>query len=95
MTKQEEIWEVIDEYTNDECLYPEKACARCSKEGYCASGNDAFTCLMKRLGEIGVVLKVQRELPAIGTSDNFGKTVAHLTQIDMLKAGYCAVEELI
>ena len=89
MSKRDEIWEVIDEYTNDECLYPEKACARCSKEGYCASGNDAFTCLMKRLGEIGVVLKVERELP--GGCFVLGKTSGICPYRD---AGYSAIEEL-
>ena len=47
------------------------------------------------LAERGVVIKVDRGLPPIGTSDNFGKTVSHLTQIDILKAGYVAVEPLI
>ena len=62
MTKQEEIKEVIDAYTDDECLYPDKDC-ECRNRGYCVSTDDAYKCLMKRLDEIGLVLKVDRELP--------------------------------
>ena len=62
-TRQEEIREVIDKYTDDGCLYPEKACVRCSKEGYCASDNDSYTCLMKRLDELDVVIKVEAKMP--------------------------------
>jgi hypothetical protein len=57
MTKQEEIRELIDLYVDGKCLYPDKDCAWRSEEGYCASDNDAYTCLMKRLSELGVVIK--------------------------------------
>ena len=97
MTKQEDIREVIDAHTDDRCLYPDKGCVWCSKEGYCASGNDAYTCLMKRLDELGVVIKVDRELPEMPSNydseDN--NYLYSQAQEDMLKAGYVAVEPLI
>lgn len=71
MTKQEEIREVIDLYTDDRCLYPSKEC-KCHSgvggvgEGYCLSDDDSYTCLMKRFTELGLVIKVDRELPLIG-----------------------------
>lgn len=67
MTKQEAIREVIDTYTDDVCLYPNMDCEwrgdACSSFEYCADGEGAYNCLMKRLGELGVVLKAERELP--------------------------------
>ncbi|MBA7665095.1 hypothetical protein ES703_73161 [subsurface metagenome] len=58
MPKREEIREIIDTYTDDGCFYPTKNCKLC-KGGYCISTDDAYKCLMKRLGEVGVVMKVE------------------------------------
>ena len=60
MTKQEEIREVIDLYTNDACLYKSKDCeSRCPPVYYfCNDEDSGYKCLMERLTEIGVVLKV-------------------------------------
>lgn len=55
MTKQQEIREVIDLYTDDECLYPDKDCK--FRDRWCIEGEDAYKCLMKRLGELGVVIQ--------------------------------------
>lgn len=63
MTKQEEIREVIDTYTDDVCLYPDKDCEFYTEFWYCISSDAAYGCLMKRLDELGVVLKVEGELP--------------------------------
>lgn len=60
MAKQEEIREVIDLYTDDECLYPSRVCPS-FKGNYCDSDDNAYKCLMKRLDELGVVLKVFHE----------------------------------
>jgi len=101
MATREEIREVIDTYIDDGCLYPNKACVWCSKEGYCASGNDAYTCLMKRLTDLGVVIKVDRELPELLESEfcvepySLNPYSYDAAQRDMLKAGYVAVEPLI
>lgn len=92
MDKQTEVREVIDAHTDDRCLYPDKGCAWCSKEGYCASDNDAYTCLMKRLDGLGVVIKVDRELPEIHTAH---PALYKAMQHEMLNAGYVAVESLI
>lgn len=59
MTKQEAIKEVIDLYTDDRCLYPGKDCASFSKEGYCLFDDHSYACLMKRLTELGAVIKGQ------------------------------------
>ena len=39
------------------------------------------------------VVNRDAELPDFGTSDNFGRTVAFLTQQDILKAGYVKEEK--
>lgn len=54
--KQKKIKEAIDAYANDDCLYPTKNCKLCKNE-FCISGKDAYKCLMKCLGELGVVIK--------------------------------------
>jgi hypothetical protein len=62
MNKQEEIREVIDTYTDDGCLFPDRSCNALGS-GYCSSDEEAYKCLMQRLDKIGVVIKVDRELP--------------------------------
>ena len=61
--KQEEIRavikEVINAYTDDVCLYPGKNC-EFHKGRYCVEDEGAYKCLMKRLGEFGVVIKDRR-----------------------------------
>ncbi len=110
MNKQEELREAIGLYTDDRCLYLSKGCVWCSKEGYCASGNDAYTCLMKRLTELGVVIKVDRELPEnpnnrfglpalLNPQDERESNIAFLSykrcQDDIKDAGFEAVVPLI
>ena len=56
MTKQEEIREAIDIYTDGECLYPNKDCLSRSGLDYCRFVEDAYKCLMERLTKIGVVI---------------------------------------
>ena len=63
MTKQEEIKEVVDTYTDDTCLYPDVECKARGTDNYCRFPDDAYKCLMKRLDGLGVVIKVDRELP--------------------------------
>ena len=104
MSKQEEIREVIDTYVDDGCLYPDRSCKHLSHPkvgGYCPSQEDAYKCLMERLGKIGVVIKVEGELPRLPsniTQDIPGgcyKIGYQTSQQDMLEAGYVAVEPLI
>lgn len=58
--KREKIREVIDSYTDDTCLCPEKKC-KFDKGGCCISDEEAYNCLMERLAELDVVIKVDRE----------------------------------
>ena len=97
MTKREEIREVIDIYTDDDCLYPNTTC-EWHKGGYCVSGDGSYKCLMKRLDELGVVIKVERELPEKPDGyDDYYLTWQKYDegQESMLEAGYVAVEPLI
>ena len=95
MTKQEEIRKVIDTYTDDGCLYPTKTCMS-FKGNYCISDDGSYTCLMERLAEIGVVIKVDRELPTYWRDVNAQccESCHFWEQQNMLKAGYTAVEPL-
>lgn len=63
MTKQEEIREVIEAYTDDDCLYSKEVCAFRRGE-YCISEEGAYKCLMKRLDELGVVIKGSKHVEA-------------------------------
>ncbi len=98
MTKQEELRKAIDIYTDDGCLYLSKGCEWCSGEGYCSSDSNAYTCLMKRFTELGVVLKVDREVPyevCQGCTCYFlEKGKAEFAE-KLKKAGYVAVKPLI
>ena len=97
MIIQEEIREAIDTYTDDACLYPRKVCFfRKTTFGgnYCTSGEDAYRCLMRRLGELGVVIKVDRELPVCACW-NWADIATDPKVVSMLKAGYVATEPLI
>ena len=91
--KQEEIREAIDAYTDDDCLYPDKECEFCRGE-YCVSDEDSYKCLMKRLDELGVVIKVDKPLP-LPPLDVFSKGVIKLSKADLDEAGYVAVKPLI
>ncbi len=60
MPTREEIKGVIDAYTDDVCLYRDNPCEHQGKAGlevYCSSAECSYKCLMKRLGELGVVIK--------------------------------------
>ncbi len=57
MNKREEIRKVIDTYTDDGCLFPDRSCnALCG--GYCSSDTESYKCLMERLDKLGVVIQV-------------------------------------
>ncbi len=106
MTKQGEIREVIDEYTDDVCLYKSRDCGHHSQPRfeYCLSTEGAYKCLMQRLGELGVaIIDKERELP--DTPDySMCKTIEESTAYqagyiqrgaDFIQAGYVAVVPLI
>ena len=100
MTKREEIREVIDAHVDDRCHFPDRSCNALGS-GYCSSDDEAYKCLMERLTEIGVVIKVEGELPMVRVRafpTYSGKEMVDecdATQRDMLKAGYVKTEELI
>ena len=100
MNKREEIREIIDAYTDDACLYPDKNCENHGKakaDPYCVSADGSYNCLMKRLSELGCAIIVEGELPEIvfpmhiGSDSPIGLITREWhkkTQQDMLKAGY-------
>ena len=100
MTKQEEIKKAIDDYTDNRCLYPDRVC-NAFGSGYCPSQDETYLCLIEKLTEKGIVIKVERELP--GNAYGKGKYKSILLpmeafaegQSSLLKAGYVAVEPLI
>lgn len=93
MTKQEEIRDVLDKWADDQCLFDERVCTYLGNGDYCSSTEDAYKCLMERLDKIGVVLKVEGELPAHLMEGQIA--YAKETYKDILrKAGYEAVEPL-
>ncbi len=61
MSRQQEIRKVINSYVDDDCLYPKAACVHRSHKmpEYCTDSDGAYKCLMKRLTELGVVIKVE------------------------------------
>ena len=91
MTKQEEIREVIDAYTDDDCQYHDRPCEFRGSYGYCISTDDAYKCLMKRLDELGVVIKVDRELPEKLTN-NIGcmskEQIEEFASMVLMECGY-------
>ena len=62
MTKRGEIKKVIDAFSDDACLYPDEPCVY-RTDKYCLSSKNAYKCLMKKLAELGVVIRIDRELP--------------------------------
>ena len=100
MTKQQEIREVIDTYADVACLYLNTDCKFRGK-GYCSDDEGAYKCLMKRLDELGLVLKVDSAKPTI----LFGEEITiDSKQLAMIvekarsiydDAGYEATESLI
>jgi len=64
MTKQEEIKKVIEGFVDDECLYPHKVC-EFYRSPYCYSSDGAYQCLMTRLNELGVVIKVDATIESL------------------------------
>ncbi|KKK47830.1 hypothetical protein LCGC14_3151210 [marine sediment metagenome] len=59
--KRAEIRAIVDNYVDDGCSFPKKRCSF-YRGGYCASNNESYKCLTERLGIVGVVIKVDREL---------------------------------
>ena len=69
MATREEIRKVIDDYTDDRCLYPDRSCeshglSNAGFKGFCISVDGSYQCLMQRLDGLGVVIKVERETMA-------------------------------
>jgi len=105
MSKQEEIRQVIDIYVDDVCLYPDTGCMSESVHrdfpGYCDSTEGAYRCLLKRLGELGVMLMVEREFPEHILPDTDNVAMATYAQgylngqTTMLEAGYVAMMPLV
>ena len=101
---REEIREVIDAYTDDECLYQDNPCEFLGKVlggGYCNSAEGSYICLMKRLDELGVVIKIEGELPEnpyeppLDTTQEGWRDVVEARTKQMLNAGFKAVKSLI
>ncbi len=97
MTKQQEIREGIDEYVDEDCLYPKTGCVHMPSKDfeYCNDRDGAYKCLTKRLTEIGVVIKVDRELPANISGEIAGIAVSHIHLFEEYGLSLVAVEELI
>lgn len=94
MTKQEEIRKVINSYPGGSCLLPDKYC-NAKEIGACQTNEFREYCLMERLSDLGVVLKVERELPVIGAYFyEHEKSGYKDAQQDMLEAGFTAWEPL-
>lgn len=68
MSKQEEIRTAIDIYVDNRCLFLHRSCNALGS-GYCSSKEEAYRCLMERLTNIGLVLKVEGELPLTKTEE--------------------------
>jgi len=62
MSAREDIREVIDIYTDDGCLFPDRSCNALGG-GYCSSDGEAYKCLIEKLSKMGVVIKVDKEFP--------------------------------
>ena len=87
MTK--EIREVIDLYTEDRCLYPDRECShRASTVLYCSNSDCAYRCLIERLDSVGVVLKVEGELPEYRLNDDCSAFCHAAERDDLFRAGY-------
>ena len=95
MATREVIREVIDLYTDDGCLFPDKTCVWHSRE-YCTSDNDSYACLMQRLDKLGVVIKVENQtiqVQMLADGKNSGLTVPY--HLENLGKNIVAVEPLI
>ena len=99
---RKQIRKVIDDFTDDKCLYPNKTwegitCKFYTME-YCNSQFGADECLMKRLGELGVAIKVKREFTKPKSYHSpclpYEQGYYHAT-IDHKEAGFTAWESLI
>ena len=98
LTIRDEIREVVDKYADYTCLYKDDDCESRGRNGWCVSTDASYRCLMKRLGELGVVLRVEKELHVIGLNGMISSVVHEIQYKErdrMLKAGYAAVEPLI
>lgn len=98
MNKQEEIREGIAQNLED--VFSEldhwDCPAECGHKVCLTEWRDTLTDeLLAYLHSQGGVIKVDKELPAIVARGYFGRAMANLTQKDMLKAGFVAVEPLV
>ncbi len=89
MTKQKEIREVLDTLC---CVAKAKDLSK-SPTGF----DDEVSRAMLELQELGVVIKVERELPpiAVVSGDEWSLKQCRWTQEAMLEAGFVAVESLV
>ena len=85
MTKQQKIREAVHLWADDGCLFPDRSCNALGAD-YCSSSDEAYKCLMERLGKIGVVLKVESRKSAFGY---------RVFLRDIEDAGWSATESLI
>ena len=62
MPSREKIREVLGSWRDDRCLFlvEDKPCLSNARgNGYCSSDEGFYNCLIKRLDELGVVIKVE------------------------------------
>ena len=73
------------------CLFPDKECVHQGNYAYCQVDDDSYDCLMERLGELGVVIKIEEKLPSI-----FDSSEGCISALDYQKklAGYVKTEPL-
>ena len=99
MPTREEIREGIKLYAAGICIYQDGSYP-CPIAGLGINSEMCLDCLVKKLDKLGIVIKVDRELPLVTEADvvewseavkNGIKVCQHL----MLKAGYTAWEPLI
>lgn len=54
---RKQMRELIDTYGDGRCLFIERGCEYKHENGWCIESDSCYNCLMKHLGELGVVLK--------------------------------------
>jgi len=85
---------VIDKYAEDDCLYPDKVCEQ-RHDSYCIDSDGAYKCLLEKISELGLVRKVEGELPKYWYDPNGGQHYNPDVLQDYLKdEGYTLTEEL-
>ena len=87
---RKQMRELIDTYGDGRCLFIERGCEYKHENGWCIESDSCYNCLMKHLGELGVVRKMDKPEPK-GCS-----IIPNTNAICPYKeAGYEAVEPLI